>query len=79
MGSSKSPVTETGGTVEEIGEGNTTVDAEVELLDLILSGVGVSEVMEVEPLSVEGTILDVGKRVTDGASELVEEIAREPF
>jgi hypothetical protein len=64
--SSKSP--ETGGTVEEIVEGRAMVDTEVELLDgsrsdLILLGMGASEVMEVEPsfkLSVEIMILDEG-------------------
>ncbi len=77
--SSESP--ETGGT------GKATVDAEVELLDgsgldLTLSGMGASEVMDVEPsfeLSVEVMILDEGNRVTDDALERVEEIAIEPF
>lgn len=85
MESSKSP--DTGATVEETAEGKSTVDAEVELLDgskldLIPSGVGASEVMDVErsfKLSVEVIILDEGNRVTDGASERVDEIAEEPF
>jgi hypothetical protein len=85
MGSSKSPDTE--GMVEEIAEGKATVDAEIELLDgskldLFPSGVGASEVMDVEPsfeLSVEVMILDEGNRVTDGASGRVNEIAEEPF
>jgi hypothetical protein len=85
MESSKSPAT--GGTVEAIGEGKATVDAEVELLDgsrldLIPLGVGTSEVMDVEPsfkLSVEVMILDEGNRVTDGALERVDGIAEEPF
>jgi hypothetical protein len=85
MESSKSPVT--GTTVEKTAEGKSTVDAEVELLDgskldLIPSGVGASEVMDVErsfKLSVEVMILDEGNRVTDGASERVDEIAEEPF
>jgi hypothetical protein len=59
---------ETGGTVEEIVEGRAMVDAEVELLDesrsdLILLGMGASEVMEVEPsfkLSLEVMIRDEG-------------------
>jgi hypothetical protein len=85
MESSKSP--DTGGTVEEIAEGKVTVDAEVELLDgsrldLIPSGMGASEVMDVESsfkLSVEEMILDEGSRVTDGASERVDKITEEPF
>jgi hypothetical protein len=70
-----------------MAEGKATVDAEVELLDgsrldLIPTGVGASEVMDVErsfKLSVEVMILDEGNRVTDGASERVDEIAEEPF
>ena len=85
MESSKSP--DTGGTLEEIAEGKVTVDAEMELLDgskldLIPSEVGASEVMDVErsfKLFVEVMILDGGNRVTDGASERVNEIAEEPF
>jgi hypothetical protein len=85
MESSKSP--DTRGTVEDMAEGKATVDAEVELLDgsrldLIPTGVGASEVMDVErsfKLSVEVMILDEGNRVTDGASERVDEIAEEPF
>jgi hypothetical protein len=85
MESSKSP--DTRGTVEDMAEGKATVDAEVELLDgsrldLIPTGVGASKVMDVErsfKLSVEVMILDEGNRVTDGASERVDEIAEEPF
>jgi hypothetical protein len=85
MESSKSP--DTRATVEKTAEGKSTVDAEMELLDgsklgLIPSGVGASEVMDVErsfKLSVEVMILDEGNRVTDGASERVDEIAEEPF
>ena len=85
MGSSKSP--DTGRMVDEIAKGKATVDAEMELLDgskldLFPSGVGASEVIDLEPsfkLSVEVMILDEGKRVTDGASERVKEIAEEPF
>jgi hypothetical protein len=87
MESSKS--LDTGGTVEEIAEGKAKVDAEVEVelldgsrLDLIPSGVGASEVMDVErsfKLSVEVMILDEGNRVTDGASERVDEIVEKPF
>jgi hypothetical protein len=85
MGSSKSP--DTGGVVEEIAERKATVDAEMELLDggkldLTPSGVGASEVMDVETsfkLSVEVMILDEGNRVTDGASGRVNEIAEETF
>lgn len=81
--SSKSP--DTGGTVEEIADGKATVNAGVELLDgskldLILSGVSASEVMDDEPSfrpSVEVMILDEGNRVTDGASERVDEITEE--
>lgn len=83
MESSKFP--DTRGTVEEIAEGKATADAEVEnggRLDLIASRGGASEVMDVESsfeLSVEVMILDEGNRVTDGASERVNEIAEEPF
>jgi len=82
MESSISP--DTGGTVGEMAEGKATVDAEVELLDgsrldLIPSGVGVSEVMNSFKLSVEVMTLDEGNRVTDGALERVNEIAEEPF
>jgi hypothetical protein len=85
MESSKSP--DTWGTVEETAEGKVTVDAEVELLDgsrldLIPAGVGASEVIDVErsfKLSVVVMILDEGNRVTDGASERVDEIAENPF
>jgi len=85
MESLKSP--DTGGMAEEIAEGKATVGAEVELLDgnrldLVSSGVGAPEVMDVEPsfeLSVEVMILDEGNRVTDGVSESVDKIAEEPF
>jgi hypothetical protein len=85
MESSKSP--DTGGTVEEIAEGKETVDEEMRLLDgskldLIPSGVGASEVMDFElsfKLPAEVMILDEGNRVTDGASERVNEIAEGPF
>lgn len=83
MESSKS--LDTRGTVEEMAEGKATADAEVEdggRLDLIASRVGPSEVMDVESsfeLSIEVMILDEGNRVTDGASECVDEIAEEPF
>ena len=64
--SSESP--ERGGTVGETAGRKATTDAEVELLDesrsdLILLGMGASEVMEVESffkLSVEVTIPDEG-------------------
>jgi len=85
MESSKSP--DTGGTVEEMAEGKVTVDAEVELLDgsrldLIPAGMGASEAIDVErsfKVSVDVMTLDEGNRVTDGASECVDEIAEKPF
>lgn len=68
-----------------MAEGKATVDAEVKLLDGskldLIPSVGASEVMDIECSfnSVEVIILDEGNRMTDGASESVDEIADETF